>query len=507
MAIINEKQRLNLAADELISVSVDASELSVASAEPLRTILSRYGRPVSARAFADFQQSSLSDLAVQLYQMGFTLVHCPTWPNGDGTPKPIVSDIMAQDLRDQLEQLDDDVETYILVATSREYIAVANSLRRHERRVVVVAEETKACRELRLCADEFVALPPTRPERASEPARSRRSVETARVERVSEVARTEKPAEAVTAEPAPAPVRVERSARGSRAARPAEPVRSVEPVRPAEPARAERAEAADQLRLPSDVEVLAEVRRIVAAEGICTPRRLARALCPVDRTPTGELRSRIANRIQSLIDAGKLQRERLVVGGTSVETILVREERGEKPSAATPESASVPTPAQAPTPTSKGGTLPPGVFALESVVASSVVPEVPAELPTTDYGKSGGSAARDLDAFVESVLRGPELAVGPTPENGERKEEPVAAEVAPAFVTQPVAESQPEANSEPAVAAFEESPAAEKPAEAGEPVVAVEAAPAEPVKRPRTRRRSSPKKAAAAAEAVETAQQ
>src|SRR5450756_2204158 len=231
MAITNEKQRLNMAANELISVTVDASELSAASAEPLRAILSRYGRPVSARAFADFQQSSLTDLSVQLYQMGFTLVHCPTWPNGDGTPKPIVSDILAQDLRDQLEQLDDDVETYILVATSRDYIAAANSLRRHERHVVVVAEETKACRELRLCADEFVALPPTRPERASEPVRSRRSVETTRVERVPEVTRTVRPAEVVAAEPAPTPapvpVRVERPVRGARAPRSVEPVRPV----------------------------------------------------------------------------------------------------------------------------------------------------------------------------------------------------------------------------------------------------------------------------------------
>ncbi len=157
MPVQNEKQRLLLDSDEPISVTVDASDLTGASAEPLKAIISRYGRPISARAFADFQQTNLAELAVQLYQMGFTLVHCPTWPNGDGFPKPVVTDILAQDLRDQVEELEG-VDTFLVVANSREYIAVANALRRHDKRVVVIAEETKVARELRLCADEFVSL-------------------------------------------------------------------------------------------------------------------------------------------------------------------------------------------------------------------------------------------------------------------------------------------------------------------------------------------------------------
>ncbi len=431
MANQNERMRPSVMADELISVTIDATDLSFASAEPLRSVISRYGRPVTARAFADFQQPGLSDLSVQLYQMGFTLVHCPTWPNGDGTPKPIVSDVMAQDLRDQLEELEG-VETFLLVATSRDYIAVANALRRHDRRVVVVAEEAKVCREFRLCADEFVVLPPSRAERASEPARSTRSVESPRATRSSAASRAERAAE---------PVRVERGVEPVlRSERPVEPVRG---ERAAEPARVEkapesvRAEPQDQVRLPSDGEVLAEVRKIIAAEGICTPRRLARALCPVDRTATGELRSRIANRIQALVDSGKLLRERLVVGGTSVETILTREEkngRASHPAVAEPAAPAV----VPPTPVAKeSGT--PGLY--EMVVADGMIhgepiPEVTVEPVIPEPERAEPSPVVDLDAFVESVLRGPDpVASQPSPE-------PVV-EPAPATATPDPAPAEP----------------------------------------------------------------
>ena len=426
MPVLNEKQRVILDANEPISITVDASDLTGASAEPLKNIISRYGRPVAARAFADFQQTSLSELAVQLYQMGFTLVHCPTWPNGDGFPKSVVSDIVAQDLRDQLEELEG-VETFLVVATSREYIAVANAMRRHDKRVVVVAEEAKVAKELRFCADEFALLPPSKPERlavsrttrstarAAEPVRAERAPESVRVERAPEPARVERIVE---------PARVERVVEPARAERAPEPVRT---------------ESQDQVKLPSDSDVLVEVRRIVAAEGICTPRRLARALCPVDRTPTGELRSRIANRIQSLVDSGKLLRDRLVVGGTSVETILVGEDRNGR-ATGTPAS----TESTAPAVSDKRAELEqafPEPVGSDGAIQSEVLPSEPIRTfqPDEPAQRVVSWSGRDLDAIVESVLRGPELSAGLTvqgpaepvtqePETAEAEPEPVAVE-------------------------------------------------------------------------------
>ncbi|MHB0867928.1 MAG: NYN domain-containing protein [Chloroflexota bacterium] len=453
-----------MGADEVISVTIDASDLSVTAAEPLRNIIGRYGRPVAARAFADFQQSGLSDLSVQLYQMGFTLVHCPTWPNGDGTPKPIVSDIMAQDLRDQLEELDG-VETYLLVGTSRDYIAVANALRRHDRRVVVVAEEGKVCREFRMCADEFVALPPTRPE----PVRAGRSAESGRSGRSVAVARAERSAESARVERTPEPVRVERPAEPVRAERSAEPVRAErtpEPIRAERTPEPARAEAQEQTRLPSDGEVLAEVRKIIAAEGICTPRRLARALCPVDRTPTGELRSRIANRIQALVDSGKLLRERLVVGGTSVETILTREEKNGR--AGHPAAAESPAPsAPSALPKESQVTGLDETAAADGMIQGEAIPETAAGPQAPESEKAGVAPIVDLDAFVESVLRGTDPLSAPASQEVEPAPEPVV---------------------EPAA---EDSVAA--PAEAAP----AQPAPVEKPKRTRSRRKSPPKVAAA----------
>ncbi len=455
MPIRKEKPSVEVTPDEPISVTVDASDLTVASAEPLRNIIGRYGRPVSARAFADFQQPNLSDLAVQLYQMGFSLVHCPSWPNGDGFPKAIVSDVMAQDLRDQVEQLEG-VETYLLVATSRDYIAVSNALRRHEINIVVVAEDAKVCRELKNCADEFVLLPPTRPE----------PIRHSRVERAIE--RIERPVEPVlerAVEPVrperPAPSRSRRTSTVVRAERPVEqprqepvrpePVRP-EPVRPerpepvrverAEPVRPERSDATEPARLPSDVEVLGEVKRIVAAEGICTPRRLARALCPVDRTSTGELRSRIANRIQTLIDSGKLQRERLVVGGTSVETLSVRDERaGREAQLGAVETAPAMPSISISAPSEPEVVAGHDLTAGEAVEQVELAPRLPVEVVQAEAETmaTGGSPVKDLDAFVESMLRSSEVVASTS---GENRAEPAASE-APAEPTAAPVEEPP----------------------------------------------------------------
>jgi hypothetical protein len=186
--------------------------------------------------------------------------------------------------------------------------------------------------------------------------------------------------------------------------------------RPPEPARNERApepvraEGQDQARLPSDGEVLAEVRKIIAAEGICTPRRLARALCPVDRTPTGELRSRIANRIQSLVDSGKLLRERLVVGGTSVETILTREDRNGRAGVGTPEGA---TPAATPllplAPAEEVGSADALEAAgIDGMIRGEPLEELAGDSRSAETERAEDAPGADLDAFVESVLRGAE---------------------------------------------------------------------------------------------------
>lgn len=157
-----------------VSVNVDVANLPREAIERLMELAPGQGQVVIAHAFGDFRREDMDDLAVQLYQYGFRLVHCPAWPNQRGRLKSVVDDVMAQDLRDQLEYAPE-VEVFIIGSGDRNFIAVANALKRHRKRVVVAADQESINRELRMCADEYLPLPrgrggrPPRPRPEPEP--------------------------------------------------------------------------------------------------------------------------------------------------------------------------------------------------------------------------------------------------------------------------------------------------------------------------------------------------
>ncbi len=142
----------------LVSLNVDVANLPREAIERLVELAPSQGRVILRHAFGDFRREDMDDLAVQLYQYGFRLIHCPAWPNQKGRLKSVVDDVMAQDLRDQLEYAPE-VDTFILGSGDRNFIAVANALKRHNKRVVVGADQESINRELRQCADEFLPLP------------------------------------------------------------------------------------------------------------------------------------------------------------------------------------------------------------------------------------------------------------------------------------------------------------------------------------------------------------
>ncbi len=145
----------------MVSLNIDVANLPREAIERLLELAPGQGRVLVRRAFGDFRREDMDDLAIQLYQYGFHLVHCPAWPNQRGRLKSVVDDVMAQDLRDQLESAPE-VEVFILGSGDRNFIAVANALKRHGRKVVVAADQESINRELRLCADEYLALPRNR---------------------------------------------------------------------------------------------------------------------------------------------------------------------------------------------------------------------------------------------------------------------------------------------------------------------------------------------------------
>lgn len=142
----------------MVSLNIDVANLPREAIEKLVEIAPQQGRVAISHAFGDFRREDMDDLAVQLYQFGFRLIHCPAWPTQRGRLKSVVDDVMAMDLRDQLEYAPH-IEVFILGTGDRNFIAVANALKRHGKRVVVAADQESINRELRLCADEYLALP------------------------------------------------------------------------------------------------------------------------------------------------------------------------------------------------------------------------------------------------------------------------------------------------------------------------------------------------------------
>lgn len=142
----------------LVSVNIDVANLPREAIEKLVEIAPRQGRVVLQQAFGDWRREDMDEMAIQLHQYGFHLVHCPAWPNQQGRLKSVVDDVMAQHMRDQLE-FAPEVEVFIVGSGDRNFIAVVNALKRHRKRVVVAADQESINRELRLCADEYLALP------------------------------------------------------------------------------------------------------------------------------------------------------------------------------------------------------------------------------------------------------------------------------------------------------------------------------------------------------------
>lgn len=236
----------------LVSLNIDVANLPREAIEKLVELAPKQGRVVISHAFGDFRREDMEDLAVQLYQFGFRLIHCPAWPTQRGRLKSVVDDVMAQDMRDQLEYAPD-LEVFIVGSGDRNFIAVVNALKRHGKRVVVAADQESINRELRLCADEYLALPRLRGRHRS----------------------------------------------------------FAPPV------------SESELDLPSEDELLEQIRRLQDNTDYLTLRRIQRALIPDESAGDEQLRQALTTRVQALLDAGVLRTERRPIRGRMINTIVL----------------------------------------------------------------------------------------------------------------------------------------------------------------------------------------
>lgn len=236
----------------LVSLNIDVANLPREAIEKLIELAPKQGKVVISHAFGDFRREDMEDLAVQLYQFGFRLIHCPAWPTQRGRLKSVVDDVMAQDMRDQLEYAPN-LEVFIVASGDRNFIAVVNALKRHGKRVVVAADQESINRELRLCADEYLALPRFRGRYRS------------------------------WAQP----------------------------------------EASPEADLPTEDELMEQIRRLADSTDYLTLRRILRALIPEESQSDDKLREGLTGRIHSLLESGALVTETRSIRGRTVSTIVV----------------------------------------------------------------------------------------------------------------------------------------------------------------------------------------
>ncbi len=236
----------------LVSLNIDVANLPREAIEKLVELAPKQGRVVLSHAFGDFRREDMEDLAVQLYQFGFRLIHCPAWPTQRGRLKSVVDDVMAQDLRDQLEYAPE-IEVFIVGSGDRNFIAVVNALKRHHKKVVVAADQESINRELRLCADEYLALPRLRGRQRA------------------------------FAQP------------------------YMEP----------------EIDLPSEDELLEQIRRLQDSTDYLTLRRIQHALIPDVNAGDAQLREGLTRRVEALIENGALRIDKRQIRGRMLNTIVL----------------------------------------------------------------------------------------------------------------------------------------------------------------------------------------
>ncbi len=121
-----------------------------------------FGQIEEARAYGDFRQDHLAAFALELYAKGIEMVHCPSWPNGDGMKR---SDdrLLEKEVRDMLATRPS-ISTYILVTSDADIIPTCQSPRRQNKRVILFSQTDETLGwVLRSCGFEMRNAPPKEP--------------------------------------------------------------------------------------------------------------------------------------------------------------------------------------------------------------------------------------------------------------------------------------------------------------------------------------------------------
>jgi hypothetical protein len=89
-----------------------------------------------ALCYGDFRQYHVGEMALDLYAMGFTLVHCPSWHCGGGPTKRSDDGLLEKGVRDTLAHRPQ-ISVYVIVTSDADVIPACQSVKEHDRKLVL----------------------------------------------------------------------------------------------------------------------------------------------------------------------------------------------------------------------------------------------------------------------------------------------------------------------------------------------------------------------------------
>lgn len=89
-----------------------------------------------ARCYGDFRQEHLGEMALDLYALGITMVHCPSWKNGNDTMKRSDDRLLEKGVHDTLNKRPL-ISTYVLVTSDSDIIPTCHSVLERNKQLVL----------------------------------------------------------------------------------------------------------------------------------------------------------------------------------------------------------------------------------------------------------------------------------------------------------------------------------------------------------------------------------
>ncbi len=112
-----------------------------------------------ATCFGDFRQQHLGDLALELYTLGVTMVHCPSWSNGNGNMKRSDDRLLEKSIYETLSKRPS-VSLYVIVTSDSDIIPACHSVLGRNKKLALYSYKDKSLgRILKSCEFEIQDAP------------------------------------------------------------------------------------------------------------------------------------------------------------------------------------------------------------------------------------------------------------------------------------------------------------------------------------------------------------